>query len=977
MKRKITSPIHCGRCLSLLLLLLIFCEQAVSAQSIQEWYDNAQQRIDTLRKGTFGLKIIDRNDQPYTGDFSVRMVKHEFPFGIAFDLYEGAINNGNVYTTTSPVIANSDAEIYQSERWYSYIAYAIPVEKDRNFNLTLKFAEIYFNSAGSRIFDVFVEGTKYLSDFDMFAEAGGQYIAIDTTIQLTATDTLINIEFVASLDNAAPKGIEIETVEGDWITRINCGGGELTTIDGNHYLSDEDFFDLNAPRLPSEEQWMKAAMQKYFNYGVSGNSFKWSGIQPQHTPPNYTAFDNAVNWTQSIGWELRAHTLLWGGYNYEDDHALPRWVKDLPTPQAITDTCKMRVVREVSRYRGIVREYDVMNEPLHATYLSSIVGDSINWNCFKWARSADPDAELFINDYNVEYNWGDAAEYRDMILDLKSKGAPITGVGMQAHFWQDLRPQVTELVTNINIVAEAGLPIKLTEFDNGIMSQEDQASDLIMVLTVAFSHPSINGIISWALSDRGAWREESGYFDANHEPKLAADTLYHYTRKLWATNFDSTAAGADSTLFNAYYGNYTVEVTFNDTVKVFSIPCLKENEDSVFVLFEEDAILKGPELVSKQLLNDSTLQLSFNKKMDYESIRSGDFKFFSDNALRIQKLSIDSEDTNSVNIVLHNPIMPDDFLCVSYFPGILSSTDGAKALAFGPETITNLTRGLVSAEVTNDGTTIEARFNGNIINLDDNIENFDIWINDVAVDITDINLKSGDSSIAVASLSVPVVNGDEPVIQYTKGDLTPSEGFNFQSSGKIAVSNIWPELDSAYVNNTGVRIDAAFGIKLVEVEENMQAFSVTVNDQIAEIGSIIRTGTDSSHIIFNLAEAIQAGQAVKLSYTPGTIKGYNGNSMAAFENEVVQNNSTVTGLEQISFGELRIYPNPADGVINIDGNTDSYTLLIYNIRGVLVQQHLAVSQITSVDVSSYLRGTYIVQIIDNSGAISTGKIILQ
>ena len=96
-----------------------------------------------------------------------------------------------------------------------------------------------------------------------------------------------------------------------------------------------------------------------------------------------------------------------------------------------------------------------MNEPLHATYLSSVVGDSINLDCFKWARSADPDAELFINDYNVEYNWGDAAEYRDMILDLKSKGAPITGVGMQAHFWQDMRPQVEELVTNINIVAEA------------------------------------------------------------------------------------------------------------------------------------------------------------------------------------------------------------------------------------------------------------------------------------------------------------------------------------------------------------------------------------------------------------------------------------------------------------------------------------------------------------------------------------------
>jgi GH35 family endo-1,4-beta-xylanase len=73
---------------------------------------------------------------------------------------------------------------------------------------------------------------------------------------------------------------------------------------------------LNAPRVPSEEQWAKAAMQKYFSYGVSGNSFKWSGIQPQHTPPDYTNFDHAVDWTQNIDWDLRAHCLLWGGYNY-------------------------------------------------------------------------------------------------------------------------------------------------------------------------------------------------------------------------------------------------------------------------------------------------------------------------------------------------------------------------------------------------------------------------------------------------------------------------------------------------------------------------------------------------------------------------------------------------------------------------------------------------------------------------------------
>ncbi|MFC2137691.1 endo-1,4-beta-xylanase, partial [Bacteroidota bacterium] len=593
-------------------IILIFISISINAQTIEEWYSSAQQRIDTLRKGDFGFKIIDKNGQSYSGPVSVRMVKHEFPFGIAFDLYEGAVFNGNVYSITAPISATADAEIYQSERWYSFISYEIPVEIGKNYNLTLKFAEIYFNNSDARIFDVAVEGTKFLSNFDMFTAAGGNNIAVDTTINITATDSLINIELVAKVDNAVIKGIEIQTIEGDWITRINCGGGALTTSDGNYYESDENFFDQNAARYPTEEQWMKAAMQKYFNYGVSGNSFKWSGIQPQHTAPDYTAFDNAVKWTQSIGWELRAHTLLWGG---DDDHSMPGWVRNLPTPEAITDTCKMRVIREMTRYKSIVKEYDVINEPLtnHADHLQNTVGDSINWNCFKWARSADPDAELYINDYNVEYNWGQAKEYRDLILKILEMGGSVTGAGMQAHFWENMRPNLTEFVTNINIVAEAGLPIKLTEFDNGPLNQQDQADDLAMVLKIAFSHPSINGIVSWSLRDGNVWREGTGIFEENRKPKLAADTLLYYTKELWATNFDTSISNNDGVLLNAYYGDYNIEVDFGDTVKVFKIPCLKVNEDSVFILHENDAIIKGPQLLSTELITDNSLQLVFDK----------------------------------------------------------------------------------------------------------------------------------------------------------------------------------------------------------------------------------------------------------------------------------------------------------------------------------------------------------------------------
>ena len=660
----------------------------VLAQSYATWFNQAQERIDTLRKGNFGIQIFDKNGLPFTGEVSVHLQKHEFPFGIAFDFYEGSASMGNTYSTSAAIQSDADQEIYQTERWNKYLAYAIPVESGNDYRVTLKFAEIFHNSGNSRIFDVYVEGQLFLDDYDIFSEAGGKNIAVDTSLIVSATNNYISIEFTASLDNAAIKGIEVDEAGGESIVRINCGGPALTTPSGNHYVTEQGYFDPDASPVATREQWMKAAMYKYFNYGTSGNSFKWSGIQPQHTEPNYADFDNAVRWTRKVGWDLRAHTLLWGG---DDDHSMPAWVRELPTPEAVTDTCKMRIIREMTRYKGIIKEYDVINEPLHATYLQdSLAGDSINWNCFKWAHAADPDAELYINEYNVEYNWGDAEEYRDLILKIKEMGGPVTGVGIQAHFWDCCRPNVDELVKNVNIVAEAGLPIKFTEFDyGGNLTQEQQASDFIKVLTVAFSHPSIIGMICWGLSDDAAWRENTGFFDASHKPKLAADTLLYYTKTRWATNFDSVMNPGDTLEFNAYYGDYTIEVAFDDTVKVFTIPCLKENVDSVFTLYETDARIKGPRLISAEMESSQAVKLTFNKSIQRNSIKRRDFKFFSNYQIGIEEIHFEQDNPEDLLMILSKAVTPGDYISVSYFPGNLEGTDSSKAEAFGPEGIDN------------------------------------------------------------------------------------------------------------------------------------------------------------------------------------------------------------------------------------------------------------------------------------------------
>lgn len=961
--------------LSLLMLITFF--SAKSTETIEQWYANAQQRIDTLRKGTFGIKIYDKNGNPYVGNVSVRMLKHEYPFGIAFDLYENGVNYGNSYATSSSITAPADAEIYKSERWYSFLSYAIPVVKNKTYKVTLKFAEIYFNNPGERIFDAYIEGDKVLSNFDIFVAAGGNNIAIDTSFNVIATDSIINIEFYASKDNAAIKGIEIKSTEDNWIKRINCGGDSITTSSGNFFESDTGYFNKSASRVPSDEDWMKAVMQKYFNYGVSGNSFKWSGIQPQHTAPNYTNFDNAVKYAQSVGWELKAHTLLWGGYDYSDDHALPRWVKDLPTPQAIYDTCKMRVEREMTRYKGIIKEYDVMNEPLHALYLASVVGDSINWNCFKWAHAVDPNANLIINDYNVEYNWGDATKYRDLILKMKSMNIPVTGVGMQAHFWEGMRPNLVELVTNLNIVAQAGLPIKFTEFDNGVLSEEEQAKDVVLVTTIAFSHPMMNGMISWALWDKGAWREKSGYFTETRRPKKAADTLLYLTKKLWATNFDTTYDGINPISFKAYYGTYSVEVKFGDTVKYFTIPCIQANKDSIFILSEQDALVKGPEVISSQLISNNSLELTFDKEINPESINTSDFKFFSDNPLRILSVKPDNNDKNKLIVTLQNNITPNDYLTIYYFPGTLAGSDGSKVKTIGPLPLTNYTTGIITASVINNGVNIQVNFNTAMSNLIQNKDAFTINVNGVAQSISKVEYLGNDSSKALFTPTVPIKKGDRVTIKYTQGTLKPVKGFDCASSPEISVTNLWPSIVKAESDSKGTAISVTFNMLLQNVSTNADKFTILADNQPISIKSISESGKDSTIIKFSLSDTIQKGQKVTLSYIAGDIQGINGNALASFDNITVKNSSIVTSIENISNAVVLIYPNPAENEVKISTKSMIETVRIYDIYGKLIYSAPSHSKIITINVSPYKNGIYNIQLIDKQGYVISRKFIIQ
>ena len=103
-------------------------------------------------------------------------------------------SGGDVYGTASPINNTPDPALYQTERWsaFSY-QFAVP---NGSYNVVLKFAEIYWNSVGQRVFNVSINGTQVLTNFDIVAAAGAPLTAIDQTFPVTVTNGTVTIQFI-------------------------------------------------------------------------------------------------------------------------------------------------------------------------------------------------------------------------------------------------------------------------------------------------------------------------------------------------------------------------------------------------------------------------------------------------------------------------------------------------------------------------------------------------------------------------------------------------------------------------------------------------------------------------------------------------------------------------------------------------------------------------------------------------------------
>jgi len=217
---------------------------------------------------------------------------------------------------------------------------------------------------------------------------------------------------------------------------------------------------LNDAQIAGQDPAALEIVRRHFSTISPENALKWDAVHPEPDRFEFAAADRYVALGAKGGLSVVGHVLVW-------HEQTPGWVFDDPKPLLSRLRAHVRTV--VGRYRGRVQAWDVVNEafeddgtwrntPWYAT-----LGEEYVAKAFEFAHEADPDAELYYNDYNLWKTPKREAAVR-LVTSLRERGIRIDGIGEQAHWLLD-GPAIEDIEAAIVGLAKTGGQVMMTELD--------------------------------------------------------------------------------------------------------------------------------------------------------------------------------------------------------------------------------------------------------------------------------------------------------------------------------------------------------------------------------------------------------------------------------------------------------------------------------------------------------------------------------
>jgi endo-1,4-beta-xylanase len=267
-----------------------------------------------------------------------------------------------------------------------------------------------------------------------------------------------------------------------------------------------------------------------FNMVTPGNEMKWDTTEPSNGTFNFGPGDQIVSYAQANGERVRCHNLVW-------QNQLPSWVSSLPASQ-VQAAMETHITTEAGHYKGNCYAWDVVNEPFNsdgsfvADPFYNAMGSGYIADALRTAHAADPNAKLYLNDYNIEGENAKSNAMFSLAQSLLAQGVPLNGIGFESHFILGQVP--SDMQANMQRFANLGLDVAVTELDDRITlpatsaNLQQQATDFSTVVKDCLGVSRCVGVTQWAVGDADSWvpgtfsgQGAATMFDQNYNPKPA------------------------------------------------------------------------------------------------------------------------------------------------------------------------------------------------------------------------------------------------------------------------------------------------------------------------------------------------------------------------------------------------------------------------------------------------------------------------
>ena len=266
-------------------------------------------------------------------------------------------------------------------------------------------------------------------------------------------------------------------------TQTTTNGASLKEAVGDQFLIGTA---LNVFQSSGRDTNAVNIVKKHFNAIVAENCMKMEEVHPEEGKYTFDQADQFVKFGEDNGLTITGHCLIWHSqcpeWFFQDENG-----KEV-SPEVLKQRMKDHIYTVAKRYKGKLKGWDVVNEAIieDGSYRKSkfyqILGEEFIPLAFQYAHEADPDAELYYNDYGMD-NEGRRNGVVKLIRSLKEKGLRIDAVGMQGHMGMDY-PKIEEFEKSMLAFAAEGVKVMITEWDMSALPTARQSANITD--TIAF-----------------------------------------------------------------------------------------------------------------------------------------------------------------------------------------------------------------------------------------------------------------------------------------------------------------------------------------------------------------------------------------------------------------------------------------------------------------------------------------------------------